>query len=140
MERCLELAQVARDQGNTPVGSLILKENQIIAEASEELPTSFDIAGHAEIIALRHACYALNSHDLSGCTLYTTAEPCLMCSYAIRETHILQVVIGAPTPNIGGVSSIYPILREATITSWSPPPIIIEGILLDKCLALHQEM
>lgn len=140
MERCLELAQVARDQGNTPVGSLVLKENQIIAEASEELPVSFDIAGHSEIIALRRACYALNSHDLSGCTLYTTAEPCLMCSYAIRETHIRQVVIGAPTPDIGGVSSIYPILRDTTITSWSSPPIIIEGILLGKCLALQQEI
>jgi hypothetical protein len=77
-----------------------------------------DISGHAELIAIRNACSALQTLDLSGCTLYTTAEPCFMCSYAIRQTHISKVIIGRPASKAGGISSHPLILRDAQIAGW----------------------
>ncbi len=85
MRRCLELAQAAKARGDVPVGSLLVKDNVILAEAGERLPASLDIAGHAELLAIREACAVLNTLDLSECALYTTAEPCWMCSYLIRD-------------------------------------------------------
>ncbi|NJL34222.1 MAG: hypothetical protein HC893_10600 [Chloroflexaceae bacterium] len=67
---------------------------------------------------MRAACVALASHTLHGYTLYTTAEPCWMCSYAIRETGISLVVIGAETLDVGGISTRYPLLVDATLSVW----------------------
>lgn len=137
MRRCLELAQAAKTRGDVPVGSLIVKENVILAEAGERMPASLDIAGHAELLAIRQACTVLNTLDLSACTLYTTAEPCWMCSYLIRDAQIPLVVIGTPTLSVGGLSSNYPILRDPTLTHWASPPQIIPDVLLAECRAVR---
>lgn len=137
MRRCLELAYEAKARGDVPVGSLIVKENVILAGAGERLPASLDIAGHAELLAIRQACTVLNTLDLSDCTLYTTAEPCWMCSYLIRDAHISWVVIGTPTPTVGGLSSNYPLLRDPTLTHWPSPPQIVHDVLLAECQALR---
>ena len=84
MRRCLDLAQGARQRGDAPVGALIVRDGQVIAEAGERVDSALDIAGHAEIVAIRLACQVLGSLDLTGCILYTNAEPCVMCGYAIR--------------------------------------------------------
>src|ERR1019366_7313903 len=73
-------------------------------------------------IAIRNACSALRTFDLSGCILCTTAEPCFMCSYAVRQTRISRVVIGRPTPRVGGISSLHPILTDPQIPGWGKPP------------------
>ena len=138
MRRCLELAEVAQARGDVPVGSLVVKDNITLAEASERLPASLDIAGHAELLAVRQACAALNTLDLSGCVLYTTAEPCWMCSYVIREAHISLVVIGTPTLTVGGLSSQYPLLSDAALRHWPAPPHIVRNVLLAECQALRQ--
>jgi len=137
MRRCLELAYAAKARGDVPVGSLIVKENVILAEAGERMPASLDIAGHAELLVIRQACTVLNTLDLSECTLYTTAEPCWMCSYLIRDAHISWVVIGTPTLSVGGLSSNYPILRDPTLTHWPSPPQIIRDVLLAECRAVR---
>src|SRR5215468_1637149 len=112
MRRCLDLAVKARDQGNTPVGSVVLLEGAIIGEAAETSPMGPSITGHAEIIACQAALDATGRRDLSGAVLYTTAEPCFMCAYAIRHLRIGLVVYGTETPVIGGVTSIHPILND----------------------------
>lgn len=133
MRRCIELAKQAQARGNIPVGSLVVLNDKIIAEASEELPTTYNITGHAEIIAIQKACDALQTTDLQQASLYTTAEPCWMCSYAVRETRISQVVIGSKTLDVGGISTNYPLLVAADIPVWGIPPKIIMGILEDDC-------
>jgi len=138
MQQCLQLAESALQAGNIPVGSLIVRQGQVIATASEQLPQTLDVIGHAEVLAVRLACQQLQTLNLADCILYTTAEPCWMCSYAIRETQIHTVVIGAETNVVGGVSSPYPILSAQDIAVWGAPPQIIMGVLRDECRALRQ--
>lgn len=139
MRRCVELAEVAQRHGDAPVGALIVKANQIIAEGVECVGTRLDVTAHAEIEAIRTACQALESLDLTGCVLYTTAEPCWMCSYAIRQAGIREVVIGAPVPQVGGATSVYPILSDSQIGRWPTPPKIVWSTLSPGSDTLQQK-
>lgn len=124
MKRCFELADEAEKRGDTSVGSLIAdKKGKIIAEASELNRTESPFA-HSEILAVKRALEIKN--DLSGCQIYTTNEPCFLCSFAIRETNIARVVYVKASPQIGGATSSYPILTAADISKWGNPPEIIQ--------------
>lgn len=128
MRRCRQLAGEAVRGGDAPAGSLVLRGGQIIAEGVEGVKAQKDPTAHAEIIAIRNACAALGTLDLRGTTLYTTTEPCLMCSYAIRQTRISRVVIEKRIEKGGGVTSQYPILKDDAFPVGGPPPEIVLGI------------
>jgi tRNA(adenine34) deaminase len=136
MRRCIELARQARSSQDTLVGAMVVRNTEIIAEGVERVKATGDLTAHAEIEAVRRACTVLQVLRLDGCTLYTTAEPCFMCSYAIRQARISQVVIGRPTPDVGGISSRHPILTDPAIATWPSPPSIFTGVLQQECEAL----
>jgi tRNA(adenine34) deaminase len=138
MRRCLDLAEHAQASGDTPVGAVVMRACEIIAEAAEQVWAQRDITGHAELVALRQACQVLNTTDLHDCILCTTVEPCWMCTYSIRETGVGVVVIGVPVPEIGGATSRYPLLCDSQITGWGPPPTLVWGVLADECAAALQ--
>lgn len=133
MRRCLALAIVAREQGDTPVGSIVVLDGEIIGEGIESLPSGSSITGHAETLACQAALDSTGRRDLAGTTLYTTAEPCFMCGYAIRQLRIGLVVYGIETPIIGAVTSIHPILSDPALDGWRPAPAVIGGVLREKC-------
>lgn len=133
MRRCLELAVTAREQGNTPVGSIVVLDGAIIGEGIETLPAGSSLTGHAETLACQAALDATGRKDLAGATLYTTAEPCFMCAYAIRQLHIGLVVYGIDTPVIGAVTSTHPILTDPSLDIWRSAPTVIGGVLRDEC-------
>ncbi len=139
MERCIELARAALDKGNGPFGSVIVRDGQILAEGENSVNTDLDPTAHAEAVAIRNACRAVGSLDLAGTTLYTSCEPCWICSTAIRQTRIARVVIAAMASGIGGVTSPYPILRDDTILRFGPPPEMEQGVLADRSEALLAE-
>jgi tRNA(adenine34) deaminase len=118
MRRCLELAVAARSRGDTPVGSVVVLSGAVIGEAYETLPTGPSVTGHAEILACQAALDATGRRDLAGAVLYTTAEPCFMCAYAIRQLRVGFVVYGIETPVIGGITSIHPILTDPALDGW----------------------
>ena len=128
MSRCRQLAEKAVHGGDAPVGSLVLRDGQVLAEGVGGVKAQKDPTAHAEILAIRKACAALGTLDLSGTTLYTTKEPCLMCSYAIRQTRISRVVIEERTEKGGGVTSQYPILKDESFPAGGPLPEIVLGI------------
>lgn len=133
MRRCLELAAKAQSIKRAAVGSLIVSGGTVISEGfegSSELP---GVLAHAELIAIVKAIEARNSRDLSDCTLYTTVEPCFMCSFVIRETRIKEVVYGAEAASVGGATSRYSILTAEDIARWHVSPGIKAGVLLDEC-------
>lgn len=136
MMRCVRLAHHAKGHGNTAVGSLITIGDDIVAEASEESPAGTDRFGHAEIIAVRLATARLGRKQFPEATMYTTAEPCFLCGYAIREAAIGRVVFGVPTPHIGSVTSRYPVLLAENIPFWSDPPIVATDVLSSVCATL----
>lgn len=138
MKKCIDLALVAKERGDSPVGSLIVQKGKIIAEGIEGGKTHNDITYHAEIEAIRDAIKFLHTNNLSDCILYTTHEPCIMCSYVIRNHKIKNIIVGVTTGEIGGYSSQLPILLDITITKWGEPPAIIDGILKDECKNLNK--
>lgn len=139
MRRCIDLAREAKDRGNTPVGSLLVLDGRVVAEAVEQLPSGLDPTGHAEVVVIRRATEALGTRDLSGSTLYTTKEPCWMCSYAIRATRVGTAVMGVAAPHVGGATSTYPILLTTSVPHWGPPPEVISGVLEDECARLGKQ-
>jgi len=136
MLRCIALAHIAKSKGESPVGSVIVRNGEIIGEGIEAGKAHIDITFHAEIEAIRKASQFLRSQDLSDCILYTTHEPCIMCSYMIRHTKISTIVSALTTGEYGGFSSQYPLLLDISIHKWGKPPIIISGILEEQCRKL----
>ena len=136
MTRCLQLARVARDRGETAVGSIVVRGDVVIGEGLEATRSLLDPTAHAEVQALLAACKYQGSLNLSGCALYTTVEPCVLCGYAIRKSGIAQVVYGMPTPQAGAITSSYKILSDETLVGWPPPPAVITGVLAEQCAAL----
>ena len=139
MRRCLELAMIARSGGNTPVGSVVVLDGEIIGEAGEALPAGTSVTGHAEVLACQAALDRAGRGDLAGAVLYTTAEPCFMCSYVIRQLRVALVVYGVETPLVGGITSGHPILTDPALDRWRPAPAVVGGVLRDDCERLKSK-
>ncbi len=104
MRRCLDLARQAAEHAEVPVGALIVKGDEIIAEAFNQPIGRCDPTAHAEICAIRLASSVVGNYRLVGCTLYSSIEPCLMCAGAVMHARLDRIVYGAPEPRGGAVS------------------------------------
>ena len=91
MTRAIELSIENVNLGGGPFGSIIVKNDKVIAEGSNKVTLNNDPTAHGEIVAIRKACKSLNNFNLSGCELYSTCEPCPMCLSAIYWAHIDKV-------------------------------------------------
>lgn len=116
MRKAIALAQKAEQEGEVPVGALIVKENQCIGEGYNLPIKNSDPTAHAEIIAMRHASQAVNNYRLVETTLYVTLEPCVMCMGAIQHARINRVVFGATDKKRGAICSALH-LAEADYTN-----------------------
>jgi tRNA(adenine34) deaminase len=139
MRRCLELARRALAAGEVPVGAVVVRDGGVIGEGSERTRELLDPAAHAEIEALRAACRSSGALDLSGATLYTTVEPCVLCAYAVRRTRVHRVVFGVPAGVLGGVSGACPLLTDVTSFAGAAPPVVAAGVLVEECRRLLAE-
>jgi tRNA(adenine34) deaminase len=133
MRRCIELARQAIESGDTPVGSLIVDRNELVSEGVEAVRARPDATAHAEMEALRAAFARRQSRDLSGCTLYTSVEPCIMCAYAIRLARISVVVCGARAGDEGQAPSGHNVLTGESVAPNHSPPLVIRGVLVREC-------
>ena len=133
MQRCIELSQLSIDNGDAPFGSLITKDNKLIAEGINAANTK--VSEHAEITALHNAHQIMGTSDLSGYTLYTSCEPCPMCSFMIREYKISRVVFALPSLYMGGYSK-WKILQDTDLTKFNlffgNLPAVIGSFMKDK--------
>jgi len=98
IRRALELAKRARDEGEVPIGALVVLQDEILGEGWNRPIAANDPTAHAEIQALRAAASRLRNYRLSGATLYVTLEPCDMCAGAMFHARIARVVYGAKDP------------------------------------------
>lgn len=103
MRRALDLAAIAAESGEVPVGAVITLGNEIIAEARNAMRGNLDPTAHAEMVAIRHAATRLGQPRLDGCILWVTLEPCAMCAAAIALSRIEALRYGAEDPKGGGV-------------------------------------
>ena len=136
MEIALEEAKMALEEGEVPVGAIIVKDGQILARGHNHRESMHDISSHAEIEVLKAAGKALGTWDLSGCTLYVTLEPCLMCAGAIEQSRVSTLVYGADDPQEGAITSkrfVFDINGNANA------PLIYRGVEKDRCQAILKD-
>ncbi|MBX3379998.1 MAG: tRNA adenosine(34) deaminase TadA [Phycisphaeraceae bacterium] len=112
MLRALELARAAAAIGEVPVGALIVRDDQIIAEAHNRREADKSPFAHAEFLAIQQACRAINDWRLERCTLYVTLEPCPMCAGLIVNARIPRVVFGCADPKAGAAGTLMNLLED----------------------------
>ena len=105
MAYALSLAKRSQEEGEVPVGAVIVKDNQLVAEGWNQPIQHHDATAHAEIMAIRQAGIQLTNYRLPDTTLYVTLEPCTMCAGAIIHARIAHLVFGAPDPRTGSAGS-----------------------------------
>jgi tRNA(adenine34) deaminase len=133
MTQALALARRAEEEGEVPVGAIIVKDREIIGQGWNRPIATHDPTGHAEILALREAGLALSNYRLLDTTLYVTLEPCAMCMTAIVHARVKRLVFGALDPKRGAVCSALS-LAEAEFMNhtveWTG------GVLAEPCSTL----
>lgn len=122
MQRCFELAALAASEGESPVGSVIVKDGHIIGEGYEQSGQFKDITRHAETLAVLDA--VKNEGSCAGAVLYSNVEPCLLCSYVIRHYKIAEVVFSKASGELGGTNPRFNLLTTNDISTWGSAPIV----------------
>ncbi|WP_425591523.1 tRNA adenosine(34) deaminase TadA [Brenneria roseae] len=133
MRHALTLAQRAQDEGEVPVGAVLVLDNQVIGEGWNRPIGHHDPTAHAEIMALRQGGMVLQNYRLLNTTLYVTLEPCIMCAGAMIHSRIGRLVYGAADEKTGAAGSLVDILRHPGMNHQI---IIDSGILADACSAM----
>jgi len=128
MKQALLLAKQAADEGEVPVGAIVVAENRIIAKAYNQTERLNDATAHAEMLAITAAENYLGTKYLNECTLYVTLEPCVMCGGALYWTQLGKLVYGAKDESRGYSGNGTSILH--------PKTKVIEGVLDDECSML----
>ena len=103
MRLALDHARAAAEQGEVPVGAVIMRGDQVVAVAGNAMRQGHDPTAHAEISAIRAACAAIGNQRLTDCDLWVTLEPCAMCAAAIAQVRIARLYYAASDPKGGGV-------------------------------------
>ena len=119
LEEAIKEAQISEKLDEVPVGAVIVKDNEIIARGYNLKETLKDCTAHAEIIAIREAAQKLGSWRLSGCDLYVTLEPCVMCAGAILNSRIKRVFIGTYDSTAGACGSVINVLQNDSLSKWT---------------------
>lgn len=112
MQIAIEQAEIAAENGDVPIGAVIVHNGQIIGKAYNQREQLQDPTAHAEIIALTQAAAAFESWRLDGCAMYVTLEPCPMCAGALVLARIERLVYGCDDPKTGAVKSLYNIVQD----------------------------
>jgi len=136
MRHAMRLAQRAAEQGEVPVGAVLVKDGVVIAEGWNRPIGLHDPTAHAEIMAMRAGSLALANYRLLGTTLYVTLEPCVMCAGAILHARVQRLVFGARDPKAGAVDSVYDIIARPQlnhVVAWQG------GLLEAECGALLRD-
>ena len=131
MRRALQEAQAAYDEGEIPIGAVVVCQDHIIARAHNLTETLNDVTAHAEMQAITMAANELGGKYLTDCTLYVTVEPCAMCAGALGWSQIPRIVYGCPDDKRG-----YTLLAPNAL---HPRCTVTAGVLEDECRQLMQQ-
>ena len=130
MREALALAGLAEAHGEVPVGAVVVTDGAIIGRGYNQPITSHDPSAHAEIIAMRDAAARIGNYRLTGCQLYVTLEPCVMCAGAIMHARIARLVFGASDPKTGACGSVVDLFAQASLNHHA---VVVRGVLGAEC-------
>ncbi|MDF1655180.1 MAG: tRNA adenosine(34) deaminase TadA [Coxiellaceae bacterium] len=136
MQRAKELAQQAANEGEVPVGAVIVHDNKVVGEGYNQPITHTDPTLHAEMVAIRAAAKQLDNYRLLECDLYVTLEPCPMCLGAMLYSRVKRLFFGAYDDKAGAVTSVFQLLDEPRLNhkiEWQG------GIDADDCAQLLKD-
>ncbi len=136
MKLAIEQAGIAGENGDVPIGAVIVHNDTIIAKAYNQREQLQDPTAHAEIIALTQAAAARQSWRLEGCTMYVTLEPCPMCAGALVLARIDRLVYGCDDAKTGAVKSLYNIVQDDRLNHKIE---VTSGVLANDCSKLLQQ-
>ena len=137
MKQALELAAKASQQGDVPVGAIVLNsQGEIVGQGFNTREIDNDPMNHAEVVALREAASALGSWRLDDHTLVVTLEPCTMCAGAAVQARIGRIVFGAFDEKAGAVGSLWDVVRDRRLPH---RPEVISGVLAEECAKILSE-
>lgn len=136
MRHALEEARVAFDEGEVPVGAVIVYQDRVVASAHNQREQLKDPTAHAEMIAITQAAESLGSWRLLDCALYVTLEPCPMCAGAIVQSRIPTVIYGTTDPKGGACHTLYQITEDTRLNHQAT---VLGGVLRDDCRLILQE-
>ena len=132
MREALALAQAAADEGEVPVGCVVVRDGEIVGRGRNRRESAKSALAHAEIEAIAEACRKLGGWRLWQCTLYVTLEPCPMCAGAIINARLPRVVYGAKEPTNGCCGSAV----DLFMLPCSQKPEVVPGVLEEECSAM----
>ena len=135
MQIAIKQARIAEENGDVPIGAVIIHQNQIIGKAYNQREQLQDPTAHAEIIALTQAAAFLESWRLIDCTIYVTLEPCCMCAGALVLARMKRLVYGCDDPKTGAVKSLYNIVQDERLNHIVD---VTPGVMTDECSELLQ--
>lgn len=130
MRLALEQAAHAAELGEVPIGSVVAYEGEVIASGYNRREIDEDPAGHAEFLAMKEASRKLGHWRLSGCTVYVTLEPCLMCAGLMQQSRIDRCVYGASDPKAGALGTLYRINEDERLNHRFE---VEPGVLQEEC-------
>lgn len=148
MRMAIEEARRAAEAGEVPIGAVVvyepidpatrrpLAEPRVIARAGNRRERAKDPAGHAEFVALLAAARELDAWRLTGCTVYVTLEPCLMCAGLMHQARVDRCVYGAPDPKAGALGTLYQVNADTRLNHTFE---VTSGVLQDECAELLRE-
>jgi len=130
MQMAIKQAQMAFEQGEVPIGAVVVHKGQVIAEAHNEKEQRNDPTAHAEVLVIQRATEILGSWRLTDATLYVTLEPCPMCAGAIVQSRLKRLVYGAADLKGGAAGSVMNVLDY---TLWNHRVDLVAGVLEEEC-------
>ena len=136
MREALSLAREAAQEGEVPVGCVIVKDSEIIGRGRNRREEKQRTSSHAEMEAIAQANERLRSWRLDGCTLYVTLEPCIMCAGLMHQSRIARCVFGASDPKAGAVGTLYQVNADERLNHTFE---VTPGVLADECSALLKD-
>lgn len=136
MKKALREAERAFEEGEVPIGAVVVREDRLIGRGRNMVEALQDPTAHAEIIAITAACETLGEKWLEGCTLYVTLEPCPMCAGAIVWARLKRLVFGAFDEKAGAASTLYQIPQDERLNHHVE---VVSGLEADRAAALMQD-
>jgi tRNA(adenine34) deaminase len=133
MRRALALGRTAAEHDDVPIGAVVARGEEVLAEAGNERELRRDPTAHAEVLALREAAARLGGWRLLETTIYVTLEPCPMCAGAITLARVPRLVYGASDPKGGAVGSVIDLFAERVVNH---RPVVERGLLAEESAAL----